>query len=101
MKRNILLAVAGFGLASIMISGCASTSETMMKQGYGPGYSKGYGDGCTSGKNAGGSILDEFKKDVRRYQSDSKYAMGWKDGYDTCKSKWKETMREIRASQKR
>jgi hypothetical protein len=100
MKKSILLAVAGFGLASILLSGCTSTSEAMVNKGYGPNYSKGYGDGCTSGKNAGGSLFDSFTKDVRRYQADKKYAMGWKDGYDTCKSRWKETAEEIRASSK-
>jgi len=101
MQKNILMTLAGFGLASMLISGCASTAETMMQKGYGPSYSKGYGDGCASGKNAAGSLLDQFTKDVNKYQRDSKYAMGWKDGYDTCKSQWKEEMRQIRSYQKK
>ena len=94
MKKwtSILLASA----AVLAMSGCGSTTEAMMGKGYGPNYSKGYGDGCTSGKAAGGSILDSFTKNVNKFQRDRKYAMGWKDGYSTCKSQWKETMKEIR-----
>jgi len=101
MRKHILLTFISFGLASLIVSGCASTAEIMQQQGYGPNYSQGYGDGCASGKNAAGSLFDQFTKDVNRYQRNSKYAMGWRDGYATCKSQWKEEMKQIRAYQKK
>jgi uncharacterized protein YceK len=62
--RTLLL---GSTIATILLlSGCAGTAEHMRQQGYGPEYSQGYADGCTSGKNAGGSIFDSFKKNVKK-----------------------------------
>ena len=95
MRKNILLTVASLGLAAMMMSGCASTSESMVKNGYGPVYSQGYGDGCKSGKNAAGSLFDKFTKNINLFQRDKKYAMGWKDGYSTCRSQWKEMSKDI------
>jgi len=94
MKKRYLLAGVVLS-ATLVFTGCASTAENMQAQGYGPDYSAGYGDGCDSGKKAGGSILDQFKKDVRRYDSNHKYREGWDDGYKECKSEEKQLMHSI------
>lgn len=76
-------------------SGCVSTAENMRAQGYGPEYSQGYGDGCDSGKKAGGSLFDQFKKDVNQYDNSHKYREGWNDGYRQCKSEEQQLERSI------
>lgn len=96
MKTKTLLTLAA--TMALLFTGCASTTETMMQKGYGPAYSQGYGDGCTSGKKAGGSMFDEFKKNVDRYDNDNKYREGWEDGYSQCKSEEKELMHSIESA---
>ena len=76
-------------------TGCASTADNMRAQGYGPEYSQGYGDGCDSGKKAGGSLFEQFKKDVNHYDNSYKYREGWSDGYRQCKSEEKQLERSI------
>jgi hypothetical protein len=98
MKTKTLLTLAAAATFAIGFTGCASTAENMRAQGYGPDYSQGYGDGCDSGKKAGGSMFDQFKKDVNRYDNNHKYREGWEDGYKECKSEEKELMHSIEAA---
>jgi len=100
MKKATLLTLAAATAISFGFTGCASTAENMQAQGYGPDYSQGYGDGCTSGKKAGGSMFDQFKKDVKRYDNNHKYREGWEDGYKECKSEEKELMHSIENAQR-
>lgn len=95
-----MLTIAAVATMALAFTGCASTAENMRAQGYGPNYSQGYGDGCTSGKKAGGSMFDQFKKDVRRYDSNYKYREGWDDGYKECKSEERELMHSIEEGQR-
>jgi len=95
MKKKTLLTVMTATAITFGFSGCASTAETMQAQGYGPDYSQGYGDGCTSGKKAGGSMFDKFKKNVDKYDNNHKYREGWEDGYKECKSEEKQLMKSI------
>ena len=95
MKTRTLLTIAAVAAIGFSFTGCASTAENMRAQGYGPDYSQGYGDGCDSGKKSGGSMLDQFKKDVRRYDSNHKYKEGWDDGYKECRSEEKQLMKSI------
>jgi len=98
MKTKTLLTLAAAATLAVGFTGCASTAENMRAQGYGPDYSQGYGDGCDSGKKAGGSMFDQFKKDVNRYDNNHKYREGWEDGYKECKSEEKELMHSIEAA---
>jgi hypothetical protein len=98
MKRRTLLTLVAAAMLAVGFTGCASTAENMRAQGYGPDYSQGYGDGCDSGKKAGGSMFDQFKKDVRKYDSNHKYREGWEDGYKECKSEEKELMHSIESA---
>ena len=65
----------------MVLSGCATQSETMKSQGYPAAYAEGFEDGCHSGKKAGGSHFDPFKKDVRRFNNDGDSAQGWSDAF--------------------
>jgi len=96
--RTLLIGSAIAG--AVFLAGCAGTAEQMRQQGYGPEYSQGYADGCASGKNAGGSLFDSFKKNVKKYDSVHKYHEGWDDGYKQCKAQQIETMREVENAQK-
>jgi hypothetical protein len=98
MKTRTLLTLAAAATLAVGFTGCASTAENMRAQGYGPDYSQGYGDGCDSGKKAGGSMFDQFKKDVRKYDNNYKYREGWEDGYKECKSEEKELMHSIESA---
>ncbi len=100
MKHTKTVTLTVAVLLAIGFTGCASTAENMRAQGYGPDYSQGYGDGCDSGRKAGGSMFDQFKKDVRRYDSNHKYKEGWDDGYKECKSEEKEMMHSIEKAQR-
>ena len=51
----------------LLLSGCATQQETMLKEGYPLSYVEGFDDGCHSGNKAGGSLFDDFKKDVTRF----------------------------------
>ena len=86
MNTNSILTISLLIALTGSFTGCASTAENMQAQGYGPIYSQGYGDGCDSGKKAGGSMFDQFKKNVNQYDSQYKYREGWDDGYRQCKS---------------
>ena len=100
MKQNRLLIASAALAALFALSGCASTSETMMQQGHGPDYSHGYEDGCKSGRKAGGSMFDQFTKNVRQYDSNGKYREGWNDGFRVCKGEEKEMLHSIENSQR-
>lgn len=77
-------------------SGCVTQKETMIKQGYPMSYVDGFDDGCHSGKKAGGSMFDQFKKDVRRFQKDTQYAQGWSDGFRQCETEQESLQRQMR-----
>jgi len=100
MKQNRVWIASAALTALFAFGGCASTSEMMMQQGYGPDYSHGYEDGCKSGRKAGGSMFDQFTKNVRLYDSDSKYREGWNDGFRVCKSEEKEMLHSIENAQR-
>lgn len=68
----------------------------MVNQGYPLAYAEGYDDGCHSGKQAGGSMFDQFKKDVRRFDSDNDYAQGWSDGFRQCETEQEAMQRQMR-----
>ena len=86
MKKTVVTIIPAF-LVILYLTGCASQKEIMLKQGYPPAYAEGYQDGCNSGNNAAGSIVDQFKKNIQRYEQDSNYRQGWDDGYKQCKAK--------------
>ncbi|MBL0702338.1 MAG: hypothetical protein JJV91_02535 [Desulfosarcina sp.] len=96
MKNINLLLIVAFVSCFMLLSGCVSQKETMIKQGYPLSYAEGFDDGCHSGNKAGGSLFDQFKKDVRRFESDTKYAQGWSDGFRQCESQQEAIQRQTR-----
>lgn len=76
----LLLAVP---LTTLLLSGCQSTREHMLGEGYPLAFVDGFDAGCSSGRKAAGS-LDTFRKDVPRYLQDKLYAGGWEDGFRQC-----------------
>jgi len=95
MKMKTLVKATVAVTLALGFTGCASTAENMKAQGYGADYSQGYGDGCDSGKKAGGSMFDSFKKNVNRYDNNHKYREGWNDGYKECRSEEKQLIKSI------
>lgn len=86
-----------FSLCSMLIiSGCMSQKESMIKQGYPMPYADGFDDGCHSGKKAGGNMFEQFRKDVRRFQKNSQYAQGWSDGFRQCETEQESMQRQAR-----
>ena len=70
----------------------------MINQGYPLSYADGFDDGCHSGNKAGGSMFEQFKKDVRRFEKDLQYAQGWSDGFRQCETEQEALQRQIRMS---
>lgn len=68
----------------------------MIKEGYPLSYAEGFDDGCHSGNKAGGSLFDQFKKDIGRFESDHDYAQGWSDGFRQCESQQEAIQRQTR-----
>lgn len=69
-------------LVTTWLAACASNFPTPT-----PGlgdYEQGYADGCSSGKQAQGSITDEYRRDMGRYRGSPEYAKAWNAGYAKC-----------------
>ncbi|MCB1890392.1 MAG: hypothetical protein KDH20_22490 [Rhodocyclaceae bacterium] len=84
--------------AALMLTGCVSEKTSMIKQGYPLAYADGFDDGCHSGKKAGGSLFDQFRKDVPRFDADHQYAQGWSDGFRQCETEQESLQRQMRMS---
>ncbi len=96
---NCIMNIKTFVAASfstLLLAACVDQKETMIKQGYPIGYAEGFQDGCHSGKKAGGNLFDEFRKDIRRFESDHDYAQGWSDGFRQCESEEEARERQVR-----
>ena len=73
-----------------MISSSANVSQS---------YRDGFDDGCHSGRQAAGSLFDQFRKDQARFNSDQDYAQGWSDAFRQCESREEQLERQIRSAQ--
>jgi len=93
-----MLSVSFLFCCLVIVSGCISQKEVMINQGYPLPYADGFDDGCHSGKKAGGSMFDQFKKDVNRFGKDARYAQGWSDGFRQCETEQEALQRQIRMS---
>lgn len=96
MQITRQLLIVSTALSLFAISGCVSQKESMVKQGYPLAYADGFDDGCHSGKKAGGSFFDQFKKDVRRFNKDAQYSQGWSDGFRQCETEEESLQRQVR-----
>ncbi|GIU50163.1 MULTISPECIES: hypothetical protein [Shewanella] len=96
MNKKIVLILLPLSL--FIISACQSTRDSMIEQGYPLAYADGFQDGCDSGNKAGGSLFDEFKKDVKRFNEEADYAQGWSDGFRQCETEQESIQRQVRMS---
>ncbi len=98
-KQLIKLGIVPLLVATtFLLSACASQRDIMIDQGYPVAYADGYDDGCHSGNKAGGSLFDQFKKDVAKFDADKQYAQGWSDGFKQCESEQEAIQRQVRLS---
>ncbi len=97
MEKNYLL-VLTLVLGVALLSGCVSQRDTMIQQGYPLSYVDGFEDGCHSGKKAGGMMFEQFKKDVKRFNTDKEYAQGWSDAFRECETEQEALDRQMRMS---
>jgi len=88
--------LAGLLVVAAFSSACTSTHDAMIQQGFPPAYAQGFDDGCHSGRKAGGSLFDQFKKDVARFERDKEYASGWSDAFRQCETEQESAMRQQR-----
>ncbi|PWB35427.1 hypothetical protein DCO48_03135 [Pseudomonas sp. SDI] len=72
--------------AVLGLTGCQSTHEQLINQGYPPPYADGFQDGCSSGRQAAGVMAGAFRKDVPRYLHNRQYESGWDDGFRQCQA---------------
>ncbi|WP_299775325.1 hypothetical protein [uncultured Tateyamaria sp.] len=63
-----------------------------------PAYRAGFDDGCHSGRQAAGSIFDDFRKDQTRFNSDRDYAQGWSDAFRQCETQEEAVQRRVRSA---
>jgi hypothetical protein len=75
----------GLALAAALLSGCQTTRERLLAEGYPAPFANGFEDGCSSGRNAA-QALGEFRKNVPAYLADRQYATGWDDGFRQCQA---------------
>jgi hypothetical protein len=77
-------------LTLIVLAGCAPVEAVTRRNtaGQPAEYVAGYQDGCGSGYVASGHPYARAAKDVRRFLDDKLYAMGWNDGFATCKGNY-------------
>ena len=93
-KINVLMIAAVSSL--LLFSGCIDQKAAMLQQGFPLAYTEGFDDGCHSGRKAGGSLFDQFKKDVERFNSEDQYAQGWSDGFRQCETEQEAIQRNMR-----
>ncbi|MFC4699549.1 hypothetical protein ACFO4O_05185 [Glaciecola siphonariae] len=91
MTRLLFIA---FAIA--LTSACVSTKDDLISKGYPVAYAEGFDDGCHSGNKAGGSMFDEFRKDINRFNADMQYAQGWSDAFRQCESEQEALQRQTR-----
>ena len=96
MKTTSMVKTVAAASCLLLVTGCATQKEKMIEEGYPLSYADGFDDGCHSGNQAGGSLFDQFKKDVTRFDSDNDYAQGWSDGFRQCESEQEEIQRQTR-----
>ena len=84
-----------------VLGGCVSQKESLINKGAPLSYADGFDDGCDSGKKAGSSRFQKFKKDSGRFVSNPPYAQGWSDGFRQCETALESVQRETRMAMER
>lgn len=71
---------------TLLLVGCQSTHDQMLREGYPPPYADGFQDGCGSGRQAAALLAGSFRKNVPRYLHERAYENGWDDGFRQCQA---------------
>ncbi len=86
MKRITVLC-----LMAILATSCSTTNsvplKTKIEQQFPnrpQAYRDGYQDGCLYGRAGDAKAREAVGRDSKRIESDSAYANGWNDGYESC-----------------
>jgi hypothetical protein len=83
-------------VVTLALAACGSVRETLIERGFPPAYAEGYADGCSSGREAGGGLFDETRKNMTRYGADREYTQGWDNGFQQCRREMAATVESDR-----
>jgi len=75
---------------SILLTACASTTETGTLLSEEPGYAAGFGDGCSSSQEESKSFSTKRVRDEYQFENDRGYRAGWRQGYFECQDPFRE-----------
>ena len=92
-----VILIAGLG----SLGGCNTQKGSIVSSNTPHSYADGFDDGCDSGKKAGSSRFQKFKKDSGRFVSNPPYAQGWSDGFRQCETALESVQRETRMAMER
>lgn len=95
MKRSLPLLVLLLAACDVL-----EPSETMISASanVSPAYRQGFDDGCHSGRQAAGSLFEQFRKDLPRFNTDQDYAQGWSDAFRQCETQEEVLDRQMRSA---
>ena len=89
-------------LLVLLLAACdvLEPSETMIaaSANVSPSYRQGFDDGCHSGRQAAGSLFEQFRKDLPRFNSERDYAQGWSDAFRQCETQEEVLDRQMRSA---
>lgn len=94
-SRTYIFFLFSSTMVLILLTSCGGTEgQRLMQEGASPAYAQGFDDGCSSGKKAAGDMFSNFHKNVREYQHNSDYHLGWNDGHEECRNEGISNMRQ-------
>lgn len=67
-------------LATLALSGCATSNANRQSA----EYQAGYGDGCSTGSARASRIQQEPQRNQELYEANADYRAGWASGYNVC-----------------
>ncbi|MCB0335154.1 MAG: hypothetical protein KDD62_02580 [Bdellovibrionales bacterium] len=65
----------------LVLTGCMTKRQELLKQGHSVSYADGYQDGYHSGKGAASNQLNHYQRDNQRFDRDREYAEAWDIGF--------------------
>lgn len=84
----------------LFLGSCATKRQEMIRLGHPPAYADGYQDGYHSGKGSAASLINHYKRDNARFDTDKQYALGWNVGFADGESKQEELDKTLKKADK-